>query len=166
MKLNNYTQKLTFSGMLMAIYVVVVYLTQSFSFGAYQIRIATALYALAYPFPFLTVPLALANMLSNFLASTFGLADIIGGFLVGLGTTGTIVLLRKWHCSVWFVALPILLVPGLGVPIYLSYLLNMPYWLLALNLCVGQAIPSVCGVLLIKLFQRIMAPERRKEDVQ
>ncbi len=38
-------QKLTVSAMVMALYVVVLYFTQSFSFGAYQIRIVTALYA-------------------------------------------------------------------------------------------------------------------------
>ena len=41
-------QKLTFSAMVIALYVTVLYFTQSFSFGAYQIRIATALYALSY----------------------------------------------------------------------------------------------------------------------
>ena len=46
-------QKMTFSAMVMAMYIVILYFTQSFSFGAYQIRIATALYALAYLFPFL-----------------------------------------------------------------------------------------------------------------
>ena len=44
-------QKMTFSAMVMAMYIVILYFTQSFSFGAYQIRIATALYALAYLFP-------------------------------------------------------------------------------------------------------------------
>ena len=39
-------QKMTFSAMVMAMYIVILYFTQSFSFGAYQIRIATALYAL------------------------------------------------------------------------------------------------------------------------
>ena len=37
-------QKMTFSAMVMAMYIVILYFTQSFSFGAYQIRIATALY--------------------------------------------------------------------------------------------------------------------------
>ena len=46
-------QKMTFSAMVIALYVTVLYFTQSFSFGAYQIRIATALYALSYLFPFL-----------------------------------------------------------------------------------------------------------------
>ena len=41
-------QKLTFSAMIMALYIVVLYFTQSFSFGAYQIRIATSLYGLSY----------------------------------------------------------------------------------------------------------------------
>ena len=35
-------QKLTLSAMIMALYIVILYVTQSFSFGAYQIRIATA----------------------------------------------------------------------------------------------------------------------------
>jgi len=45
------TRKLTISAMVVALYIVVLYLTQSVSFGAYQIRIATSLYALAYEFP-------------------------------------------------------------------------------------------------------------------
>jgi uncharacterized membrane protein len=43
-------QKITFSAMIIALYVSVLYFTQSFSFGAYQIRIATSLYALSYLF--------------------------------------------------------------------------------------------------------------------
>ena len=79
---NNMTrlQKLTFSAMVMALYIVVLCLTSSFSFGAYQIRIATSLYALAYLFPFLVVPLGLANLLSNMLFGGFGVADMLGGF--------------------------------------------------------------------------------------
>ena len=39
-------QKMTFSAMVMALYIVVLCVTSSFSFGAYQIRIATSLYLL------------------------------------------------------------------------------------------------------------------------
>ena len=45
------TQKLTFSGAVMAVYIVVMYITQSFAFGQYQVRIATAIYSTAYLFP-------------------------------------------------------------------------------------------------------------------
>ena len=99
-------QKLTVSAMVMALYVVVLYFTQSFSFGAYQIRIATALYALAYLFPFL--------------------------------------------------------VPGLGVPSYLSYLLHVPYSVLATSLCIGQSVPAVCGVVLVNVLQRALYPKATK----
>ena len=59
------TQKLTLSALVMALYVVVMFFTQSFAFGQYQVRIATAIYAMAGLYPFLILPLALANLLSN-----------------------------------------------------------------------------------------------------
>ena len=63
-------QKLTFSAMIMALYIVVLYFTQSFSFGAYQIRIATSLYGLSYLFPFLVLPLGFANFIAGLACST------------------------------------------------------------------------------------------------
>ena len=157
---NNMTrlQKLTFSAMVMALYIVVLCLTSSFSFGAYQIRIATSLYALAYLFPFLVVPLGLANLLSNMLFGGFGVADMLGGFLVGVTTAACIVLIRRKNWSRMLIAVPIVLVPGLGVATYLSYILAIPYPLMALNLCVGQLIPSAAGVALVKLLERARRP--------
>ena len=82
------TQKLCFSGAVMAIYIVLMLLTQSFAFGQFQVRIATAVYAVAYLFEFLVVPLGLANLLSNLLMGGLGVFDIVGGGLVGLLTAG------------------------------------------------------------------------------
>lgn len=149
----NRLQKLTFSAMVMALYIVALSLTSSFSFGAYQIRIATSLYALAYLFPFLVVPLGLANLLSNMLFGGFGVADMLGGFIVGVTTTYCIALIRRKNCNKLLIAVPIVLVPGLGVSTYLSYILAIPYPLMALNLCVGQLIPSVAGVALVKALE-------------
>ena len=84
-------QKMTFSAMVIALYVTVLYFTQSFSFGAYQIRIATALYALSYLFPFLVLPLGLANFIANMLFGGLGLLDMFGGCMVGIVTTSLIV---------------------------------------------------------------------------
>lgn len=50
-------RKLTTSGIVIALYVIILFMTQSFSFGAYQIRIVTSLYALSYLFPFLVTRL-------------------------------------------------------------------------------------------------------------
>ena len=155
-------QKLTVSAMVMALYVVVLYVTQSFSFGAYQIRIATALYALAYLFPFLVLPLGFANFIANFLFGGLGLLDWFGGCFVGIIVTAIIVLIRRKGWSRWLMILPIILVPGLGVPSYLSYLLHVPYSVLATSLCIGQSVPAVCGVVLVNVLQRALYPKATK----
>ena len=155
-------QKLTVSAMVMALYVVVLYFTQSFSFGAYQIRIATARYALAYLFPFLVLPLGFANFIANFLFGGLGLLDWFGGCFVGIIVTAIIVLIRRKGWSRWLMILPIILVPGLGVPSYLSYLLHVPYSVLATSLCIGQSVPAVCGVVLVNVLQRALYPKATK----
>ncbi|MCI7812202.1 MAG: QueT transporter family protein [Lachnospiraceae bacterium] len=155
-----HTQKLTISGMVMALYIVIVGATQGISFGAYQIRIATSLYALGWLYPFLVIPLGLANMLSNVLFGGLGPLDMIGGGLVGVATTFLITVIRKKKGNVWLAALPIFLIPGLVVPIWLSVLLNIPYPPLAFSVSVGQIIPAICGVFLIRILSRIVS---RKE---
>lgn len=148
-------QKLTLSAMIIALYVTVMYCTQSFSFGAYQIRIATSMYALSYLFPFLVLPLGLANFIANMLFGGLGLLDMVGGCLVGIVTSSLIVGIRKLHWNRLLIILPIILIPGLGVSTWLSYLLQMPYPALALSLCIGQIIPAICGVLLIQVLERV-----------
>lgn len=157
-------QKLTVSAMVMALYVVILYFTQSFSFGAYQIRIATALYALAYLFPFLVLPLGFANFIANFLFGGLGLLDWFGGCFVGIIVTAIIVLIRRKGWSRWLMILPIILVPGLGVSSYLSYLLHVPYSVLATSLCIGQSVPAVCGVVLVNVLQRALYPKATKAN--
>ena len=142
------TRKLCFSGAVMAIYIVLMYLTQSFAFGQYQVRIATAIYSTAYLFPFLVVPLALANLLSNLLMGGFGFFDIVGGGLVGLLTAGCCAWLGKHRLSRSLTAVPIALIPALGVASWLSYLLSVPYWVMAGSLLVGQLIAGIAGALL------------------
>ncbi|MCD8021987.1 MAG: QueT transporter family protein [Lachnospiraceae bacterium] len=156
----NQTQKLTFSGAVMAVYIVVMYFTQSFAFGQYQVRIATAVYSTAYLFPFLVVPLGLSNLLSNMLMGGFGIFDIVGGGLVGLLTAGSCALLGRFRCKSWLVALPIALIPSFGVSTYLSGLLVIYYWSLALRQLVGQIISGVAGAALIKALCHIWQPSK------
>ena len=155
MKNMDKTRKLCFSGAVMAIYIVLMYLTQSFAFGQYQVRIATAIYSTAYLFSFLAVPLALANLLSNLLMGGFGFFDIVGGGLVGLLTAGCCAWLGKKQLSVALTALPVTLIPALGVASWLSYLLGTPYWVMALSLLVGQFISGIAGVLLTSALKKI-----------
>lgn len=147
----NRTRKLTISALVMATYIALIYVTAGFSFGAYQMRIATALYAMSYFFPFLVVPMGLANFIANFFFGGLGLVDMLGGLVVGILTTGAIVLIKRYTISSWTVALPILLVPGLLVPLWLSYLLSIPYSLLVVNVLIGQSLPAIVGAVLVRL---------------
>lgn len=149
------TQKIAVSGTVIALYIVVMYLTQSFAFGQYQVRIATAIYASAYLFPFLVVPLGLSNLLANMVMGGLGFFDIVGGGLVGLLTAGCCALLGKQRATEWSVLLPITLIPALGVSLWLSGLLGIPYWTLAASLLVGQAIAGAAGALLLKALKNV-----------
>lgn len=155
MKKMTNTRKITISGMVMALYIVVMMITQSFAFGQYQVRIATAIYSAAYLFPFLVVPLGLSNLLSNMVMGGLGFFDIVGGGLVGLLTAGCCALIRKLKWSAWLVAVPITLIPALGVSLWLSGILGVPYWVLASSLLVGQAISGVAGAVLVNALKRI-----------
>ena len=144
------TKKLTISAIVIALYVVIMTITQSFSFGAIQIRLATSLYALAYIFPFLVLPLGLSNLLSNMLLGGLSIFDILGGGFVGILTALLVYCVRKYKLNITITILPIIFIPGLIVPIWLSMILNVPYSALAVSLCLGQVIPAILGSFLIK----------------
>lgn len=143
-------KKIAISGVTVGLYVILMYLTQGFAFGQYQIRIATSFYALSGIYPFLIVPLAVGNMISNILMGGLGIFDALGGFIVGVVTAGAIYLVKKIKLNDWFIAIPIIFGPGLIVSIWLSIILNIPYKVLAASLCIGQIIPAIVGVILIK----------------
>lgn len=142
---------LTISALVIALYIVIMYLTQNFSFGQYQIRIATGLYALVYHFPFLIFPIAIANLLSNLLLGGLGLYDVIGGFIVGLLSTSLILLLKKNKLPSLICCLPIGIIPSIIVPLWLSFLLGIPYIVLLTTLFIGQMISAfTLGLFIIK----------------
>lgn len=149
-----YQQKIAISGLAIALYIVVMICTQSFAFGQYQIRIATALYGLNAIFPFLVVPLGIANMLSNTIMGGLGPLDMIGGGCVGIITGIIIVLGKRYGLGNWVSALAVTLVPGLGVPVWLSIILDLPYWLLVSSVIVGQAISGICSMLMVSALER------------
>ncbi|MEN8075888.1 QueT transporter family protein [Clostridioides difficile] len=147
------TRKLTISAIVIALYVVIMVITQSFAFGAIQIRLATSLYALSYIFPFLVLPLGLSNLLSNMLLGGLSIFDIVGGGLVGILTAILVYGVHKYKLNTYLTILPIIFIPGLIVPIWLSMILHVPYSALAISLCLGQVIPAILGSILINLLK-------------
>ena len=148
------TRNLAISGLMMAAYIALMYVTQGFAFGPYQMRVATGLYAAAYLFPFLVIPLALANSLSNLIMGGLGMFDIVGGFGVGVVTAGFPAIFKKLNLPMWLVIPPIILGPGLIVPLWLSPLTGFPYWVLVINISIGQTPPAVAGYFFIKALSK------------
>ena len=93
----------------------------------------------------------------------FGMVDAIGGAIVGLVTTGLIVLAKRQGFGNWVLIPIITLVPGLIVPIWLSYFLSVPYWVLVSSLVVGQFVCGVVSYFLINALERVVY--RKKEVV-
>lgn len=152
-------RKITISAIVIALYVVIMFVTQGFAFGQYQIRIATSLYSLSYIYPFLIIPLGLANFLSNTIMGGLGPLDMFGGIIAGIITSGAVYLVRRFKWNIWFIAVPLVFGPGLLVPLWLSYLLNIPYGVLALSLCIGQIIPAIVGMFLVQIMSKYVTCE-------
>lgn len=157
MKKYTETQKLTIAGICIALYIVIMLCTQSFAFGQYQVRIATAMYGLSAIFPFLIVPFGVANVISNAVMGGLGPLDMLGGGIVGIVTTSIIVLGKRYGLGNWVILLAITLVPGLGVPVWLSILLDLPYWVLASTVVVGQFICGCAGMALVTALEKTLA---------
>lgn len=143
------TKKIIISALVIAIYVVIMIITQSFAFGVVQVRIATCMYALAYLCPFLVLPLGAANIISNMVLGGLGFFDIFGGGLVGIITSLLVYAVRKFKLNISLIVIPIILIPGLVVPMWLSSITGVPYGILAVSLCSGQVIPAFLGLLLV-----------------
>ena len=156
MKQFNNTQRLTISAISIAMYLALMIGTQGFAFGQYQVRIATALYGLSAIFPFTIPAFTIANFVSNTVMGGFGLVDAIGGAIVGLLTTGLIVLAKRQGLGNWVLIPIITFVPGLIVPIWLSYFLPVPYWVLVSSLVVGQFVCGVVSYFLINALEKVV----------
>ena len=156
MKQFNNTQRLTISAISIAMYLALMIGTQGFAFGQYQVRIATALYGLSAIFPFTIPAFSIANFVSNTVMGGFGLVDSIGGAIVGLLTTGLIVLAKRQGLGNWVLIPIITFVPGLMVPIWLTYFLPVPYWVLVSSLVVGQFVCGVVSYFLINALEKVV----------
>ena len=150
MKTFSNTKAITVSALIMAAFIAVMYVNQGFAFGPFQIRFASAFYATSFLFPFLIIPLGLANALSNLFFGGLGVFDIVGGLGVGILTAALVALVRKLKLPMWMVILPIILAPGFIVPLWLAPLTGMPYWVLVGLICGGQTPPAVLGYVLIR----------------
>jgi uncharacterized membrane protein len=154
-------KKMTSSALVMAAYVVLMYVFSGVSFGPVQVRVANSLYALCFIFPHLAVPLSLSVVLSNLIFGGLGIIDIVCGAMTTLITGYLIGLLGRSGYKVWTAAIPAIMIPGLLVPVWLSYLLHIPYIMAMPTVLIGQVPPAVIGIAFVRAIEKYVYIERR-----
>jgi uncharacterized membrane protein len=141
----NRVQSIAVMAIMAAVYAAVTIVLGPLSYYGVQFRVADIL----LPFPFiLGWPMAAALFLGGFVANIFGglgIIDVVFGSLLNLAA-GVLVMNRR-TCPHWLLAwaYPTLII-GLGVPLYLQFLVFTPYILLMPGILVSTAILCAIGV--------------------
>ena len=150
----NSIKRLSLSGIIIATYINLMYFSQFLSFGQFRIRIADCAYSLCYVYPFLVVPMGIANAMSCLFVGGFGPIDMFGWMIVGILTSAGVCLVKKLQLNEWFIIAPVIIIPGLLVPMWWSYLMHIPYAIIAFGICLEQIVPAFMGVILLKKLER------------
>lgn len=133
------------AAMIAAIYVVLVFVFDYWSFGPIQFRIAEALTILPFFTPAAIPGLFVGCFLANFLHGAI-LADVVFGSIATLiGAVGTYLLGRAG--LKWFVTAPPILANTLIVPFVLKFGYGAPETVPYMMLTVGGGEIIVCGIL-------------------
>ncbi|KRL03589.1 QueT transporter family protein [Liquorilactobacillus capillatus] len=145
---------LTINAILAAIYILLTMMFASFSFGAIQIRIATALYQLvAYNKKYFW-GMVLGVTIANILFSPLGLLDVLVGWgVTGLGLALAILINRRIK-NLNLRALVIGLCVSFGmvfVALELHYVAKVPFLITYGYLIAGQAAAQIIGYILFRI---------------
>ncbi|MBM7581258.1 putative membrane protein [Caldicoprobacter guelmensis] len=140
------------AGIIAAVYTVLTLALQGISYGPVQFRVAEALTVLPFVDPAAIPGVALGCMFAN-LGSPLGWVDIVGGSFITLISA----YLTHKAPNRYVALLPPIVLNALGVPIYLAPAVGMPYWLVALQVGLGQLVViGVLGLPVLSLYERMM----------
>ena len=146
------------AGMIASIYIVVSYILLPVSYGLIQFRAAEALVLLPMLYPEAILGVFVGCLVANMIGG-LGPWDIIGGSLVTL--VAAYVTYRYRFTPVAYLS-PIVLNAVL-VGAYLSFLLQLPYWLVALSVGAGQtAVIVLLGVPMIRFLRSAKEGSRKQ----
>ncbi|MFW5972176.1 MAG: QueT transporter family protein [Bacillota bacterium] len=157
MKLN--VNQITKISVIAALYAVITIIFAPISYGPIQVRVSEALTLLPF---FMGVPAAvglwIGCMIANYIGG-YGVIDIV----FGAGITLIAGLLTARAQNLYTAAIYPVVLNAFGVALILYYTLELPYWLTALQVGIGQFIAVyILGILLMRLLQRYNVFERIK----
>lgn len=140
----NKIKVLSRSAIYISLYIALVFVFATISFGMIQVRIAEALCILPIFDPFAILSITIACFLSNLIIS----ASLIDAIFGGLATfIGLVLILFIKKNNFYLKMLPTILSNTIIIPFVLKYAygINEPLWLSGLTVCVGEVI-SVFGI--------------------
>lgn len=139
--------KLLKMALVAAIYVALTFVFAPLSFLGVQFRFSEVMVLLAFIDPLYIPALTIGCFISNFLLSPMGMVDVIVGTaatlfsLIGISKTKNIFLASLWPTI--FNAFMV------GAELY--YILNLPFWLSALQVAIGEfTVVSIIGLVIFK----------------
>ena len=156
----NPTLYLVRTAMLAAIYAALTMVLQPISYGPIQFRVAEAMTVLPWLFPEAVPGLFLGCAIANLYGGN-GVLDVVFGSLATLLAA----LLSRRMKNPWLVPLPPVVLNGLVIGAVLSYMYDLPYWLIAAQVALGQL--GACyalGMPLLQFVQRTMGRRRETEN--
>lgn len=156
------TIKIVRASLIAACYVALTTLFAPLSFQATQVRISEALTLLPFIFPEAIPGVFVGCLVANVIGGTFGLWDIILGSFASLFAAW----LTSKAPNLYWAALPPVLVNAVVVGGYIAYLTKTPFWLVFLQVGVGQLIACYAlGIPLVRLLQRLgLSDEKNSQN--
>ncbi len=138
------------AGLIAAVYIVLVWVLQPISFGAFQFRAAEALALLPMLFPEAVTGLFVGVMLANILGG-LGPWDIFGGSLVTLLAA----YITYRYRFTWIAYVSPIVLNAVLVSAYLHLIFGLPYLLLVVSIGVSQTVVVLgLGLPLVRFLQR------------
>ena len=137
------------SGLLAALYAALTLAPglNSLAYGQVQFRVSVGLLPLATVDPAAVAGLTLGTAFAN-TASPMGLADVVFGSFLTLVAT---LIMYRLGPRLPALAVPIV-VNGLGVPVELALVLDLPYWYSVLTVMAGEAaVMLTLGIIVLKV---------------
>ena len=145
------TRSICFSAAIAGIYAVLTLLLAPISYGDWQCRVSEALTMLPLLFPQAIPGLFIGCILANLLGPSAGVLDIVFGSLATLIAAVGTWALRK---NKWLAALCPVAANGLIVGGVLAFSYNLPFWLTALQVDVGEALAVLVGLILVRALKK------------
>lgn len=134
-------RRITLIAFIAALYAGLTLALQPISYGPVQVRVSEALTILPIFYVEAIPGLFLGCLVANIFGG-FGIYDIVFGSLLTLLAALSTRALRK---KPYLAFIPPILFNGFGVPAYLTFLTNVPYWILAAQIIIGETI-AVAGI--------------------